>query len=59
MRLDEAGINKTVLEIAVSQFCLEIIANHGYAAPRLSTIIFSVSLNINFMFFLGYATKIR
>lgn len=34
MRLDEAGVSKNVLEIAVSQFCLEIIANHGYAAPR-------------------------
>lgn len=35
MRLDEAGIDKNVLATAVSQFCLEIIANHGYAAPRL------------------------
>lgn len=34
-RLDEAGVSKTVLEGAVAEFCLEVIANHGYAAPRL------------------------
>lgn len=35
MRLEEAGVSKKVLAIAVSQFCLEIIAHHGYSAPRL------------------------
>lgn len=34
-RLEEAGVSKDVLESAVADFCLEVIANHGYAAPRL------------------------
>jgi protein-tyrosine sulfotransferase len=34
-RLEEAGVSKSVLEIAVAQFCLAIIINHGNAAPRL------------------------
>lgn len=34
-RLEEAGVSKDVLEDAVSQFTLEVIAKHGYAAPRL------------------------
>lgn len=35
MRLEEAGITKEVLNSAISQFCLEIIANHGAAAKYL------------------------
>lgn len=35
MRLEEAGIHKEVLNSAIAQFCLEIIAKHGEAAPRL------------------------
>jgi protein-tyrosine sulfotransferase len=35
MRLEEAGINKEVLNSAIAQFCLEIIAKHGDPAPRL------------------------
>lgn len=35
MRLEEAGITKDVLNSAISQFCLEIIANHGAAAKYL------------------------
>lgn len=35
MRLEEAGIHKEVLNSAIAQFCLEIIAKHGDPAPRL------------------------
>lgn len=35
MRLEEAGIGKEVLNSAIAQFCLEIIAKHGDPAPRL------------------------
>jgi protein-tyrosine sulfotransferase len=35
MRLEEAGISKEVLNSAIAQFCLEIIAKHGDPAPRL------------------------
>jgi protein-tyrosine sulfotransferase len=35
LRLEEAGITKEVLNSAISQFCLEIIANHGAAAKYL------------------------
>ncbi|XP_055587575.1 protein-tyrosine sulfotransferase [Uranotaenia lowii] len=35
VRLEEAGITKEVLNSAIAQFCLEIIAKHGEAAPRL------------------------
>ncbi len=34
MRLDEAGLSKSVLETAVANFCLEVIVNHGYEASR-------------------------
>ncbi|XP_055524081.1 protein-tyrosine sulfotransferase [Wyeomyia smithii] len=35
VRLVEAGITKEVLNGAIAQFCLEIIAKHGDPAPRL------------------------
>lgn len=35
VRLVEAGITKEVLNSAIAQFCLEIIAKHGDPAPRL------------------------
>ncbi|XP_031622563.1 protein-tyrosine sulfotransferase [Contarinia nasturtii] len=35
LRLEEAGITKEVLNSAIAQFCLEIIAKHGDAAQRL------------------------
>lgn len=35
VRLEEAGIKSEVLNSAIAQFCLEIIAKHGEAAPRL------------------------
>lgn len=35
LRLEEAGIGKEVLNSAIAQFCLEIIAKHGDPAPRL------------------------
>lgn len=35
IRLEEAGITKEVLNGAIAQFCLEIIANHGAAAKYL------------------------
>lgn len=35
MRLEEGGVNRKVLAMAVAQFCLEIIANHGEGAERL------------------------
>ena len=35
IRLEEAGITKEVLNSAIAQFCLEIIANHGSAAKYL------------------------
>jgi protein-tyrosine sulfotransferase len=35
MRLEEAGIHKEVLNSAIAQFCLEIIAKHGDPAARL------------------------
>ncbi|XP_017481028.1 PREDICTED: protein-tyrosine sulfotransferase-like, partial [Rhagoletis zephyria] len=35
MRLLEAGITKEVMNSAIAQFCLEIIAKHGEPAPRL------------------------
>ncbi|XP_067639343.1 protein-tyrosine sulfotransferase isoform X1 [Eurosta solidaginis] len=35
MRLMEAGITKEVMNSAIAQFCLEIIAKHGEPAPRL------------------------
>lgn len=35
MRLQEAGITKEVMNSAIAQFCLEIIAKHGEPAPRL------------------------
>lgn len=35
MRLEEAGIHKEVLNSAIAQFCLEIIAKHGDPAQRL------------------------
>lgn len=33
--MEEAGIHKEVLNSAIAQFCLEIIAKHGDPAPRL------------------------
>ncbi|KAH8241649.1 hypothetical protein KR038_006294 [Drosophila bunnanda] len=35
LRLQEAGITKEVMNSAIAQFCLEIIAKHGEPAPRL------------------------
>ncbi|XP_017850865.1 protein-tyrosine sulfotransferase isoform X2 [Drosophila busckii] len=35
LRLKEAGITKEVMNSAIAQFCLEIIARHGEPAPRL------------------------
>ncbi|XP_011293541.2 protein-tyrosine sulfotransferase isoform X1 [Musca domestica] len=35
LRLVEAGITKEVMNSAIAQFCLEIIAKHGDPAPRL------------------------
>uniref|UniRef100_A0A1A9VSV0 Protein-tyrosine sulfotransferase n=1 Tax=Glossina austeni TaxID=7395 RepID=A0A1A9VSV0_GLOAU len=35
LRLEEAGITKEVLNSAIAQFCLEVIAKHGDPAPRL------------------------
>ncbi|XP_030572805.1 protein-tyrosine sulfotransferase isoform X1 [Drosophila novamexicana] len=35
LRLQEAGITKEVMNSAIAQFCLEIIAQHGEPAPRL------------------------
>ncbi|KAL5276217.1 TPST2 family protein [Megaselia abdita] len=35
LRLEEAGISKEVMNSAIAQFCLEIIAKHGDPAPRL------------------------
>ncbi|CAD7090723.1 unnamed protein product [Hermetia illucens] len=35
VRLQEAGISKEVMNSAIAQFCLEIIAKHGEPAPRL------------------------
>lgn len=35
VRLEEAGITKDVMNDAIAQFCLEIIAKHGDPAPRL------------------------
>lgn len=35
LRLEEAGITKEVMNNAIAQFCLEIIAKHGEPAPRL------------------------
>uniref|UniRef100_A0A1B6DNH9 Protein-tyrosine sulfotransferase n=1 Tax=Clastoptera arizonana TaxID=38151 RepID=A0A1B6DNH9_9HEMI len=35
MRLEEAGVHSDVLDAAVAAFCLEVIARHGEAAPRL------------------------
>lgn len=35
VRLKEAGISNEVLNSAIAQFCLEIIAKHGTPAPRL------------------------
>ncbi|XP_055370844.1 protein-tyrosine sulfotransferase isoform X2 [Condylostylus longicornis] len=35
IRLNEAGITKDVMDSAIAQFCLEIIAKHGEPAPRL------------------------
>lgn len=35
VRLQEAGITKEVMNSAIAQFCLEIIAKHGEPAPRL------------------------
>lgn len=35
VRLEEAGISKDVMNSAIAQFCLEIIARHGEPAPRL------------------------
>lgn len=35
LRLQEAGITKEVMNSAIAQFCLEVIAKHGDPAPRL------------------------
>lgn len=35
VRLQEAGISKEVMNSAIAQFCLEIIAKHGEPASRL------------------------
>ncbi|XP_037028032.1 protein-tyrosine sulfotransferase [Bradysia coprophila] len=35
VRLEEAGITKEVMNSAIAQFCLEVIAKHGDPAPRL------------------------
>lgn len=35
LRLTEAGVDDEVLDAAVAAFCLEVIARHGEAAPRL------------------------
>ncbi|KAG7307074.1 hypothetical protein JYU34_007208 [Plutella xylostella] len=34
-RLEQAGVDKEVLDNAVAAFCLEVIVRHGEAAPRL------------------------
>lgn len=60
MRLEEAGVSKNVLEIAISQFCLEVIANHGYAAPRLLNYILKHDyLKLLIFCILGYAIRIH
>ncbi|KAG8335794.1 protein-tyrosine sulfotransferase-like [Homalodisca vitripennis] len=35
LRLEEAGVDKEVLNSAIASFCLEVIARHGEPAPRL------------------------
>lgn len=35
LRLEEAGITSEVMNSAIAQFCLEVIARHGEPAPRL------------------------
>lgn len=35
LRLEEAGITSEVMNSAIAQFCLEVIAKHGEPAPRL------------------------
>ncbi|VVD05857.1 unnamed protein product, partial [Leptidea sinapis] len=35
VRLEQAGVSKTVLDNAIAAFCLEVIVRHGDPAPRL------------------------
>lgn len=35
VRLEQAGVSKTVLDNAIAAFCLEVIVRHGEPAPRL------------------------
>ena len=61
LRLIEAGITKEVMNSAIAQFCLEIIAKHGDPAPRLcnkdpltlkmGTYVIELFPNVSFSFF--------
>ena len=67
MRLEEAGIHKEVLNSAIAQFCLEIIAKHGDPAPRLcnkdpltlkmGSYVIELFPNVSFLCFL-FATQL-
>ena len=63
LRLIEAGITKEVMNSAIAQFCLEIIAKHGDPAPRLcnkdpltlkmGTYVIELFPNVSFSYFLS------